>query len=871
MRKLKIISSVIVCVILAAILVVEVYAATYINFNIDGNVTYYSTEIGAKIWGATAVGTGDTVSDYSSAKPMTVTSGYVGQTETNAQTGNVYCLNGNEDSFSSIYGTIGDNTLGSNQFLYIYIFIKNDGDRVVIPNINMTMTGFTVTEESVFFDVSATENNDPYAIKNSATGMSYLATISSKMQSGITDGTVGSFTANSSLDYEDVYVKRYKVVPIAGQEGNQSIEIKMSFMADVNYNATNVLSVYQDIGGNSSAWEKYGYNATLDAEATKIEDNSLSSLANKLDTNTAVTSIVDDYYNTVVYQDIDLVNIDVQTGEPIIRLSEDPGNFEWFGGCAVVYDGMLASGRELISGEPYSFKVDVYTYYPGFYIRRWQVGNRQWISISDEEFAGSVYIPETYVATFESTIFEPWVDGDFDTGYGYVYQYYLYDDGFGGYLKSNDNFVTGTSDVIYMDDGYGGDDMYYIKDIAYQVASNDYGIIPRSFVYNESPITYGSANYQMTNYYYLDNTGSNSEAFDPNATPTQAKFLEWSSNLTKAWNDANMTSEPGYLPNARISQGQNYTAYVYNWLYLIKYASNDSQAMVGYGNTDSYQLYNSATTISTPNGSVAIGGSANGATNRYESQIGSGTIGVYDSTKTINSSYAKGNTGIAYGYEYTDKSVYTGVEGYGVRKGIYAHQFLTKSVNGKTVLLDGYVGSDKYTSVFCLGQCNVWGNTWKWVFGNVIAGESTNDGVNACLYTSFENYDYNTKNWYTSRTYANEQTLSTAPYNYSKMTYNLPMSNTRYSYLGLSEPTGNTYSTLVGLPIADNNTYSLLSDYFNLGKDEEPYRKLLESSFGVYKGGHTNNSHGAGIFMFEGTYRPDESGLFLTFRNMLVV
>ena len=178
-------------------------------------------------------------------------------------------------------------------------------------------------------------------------------------------------------------------------------------------NEDDILSVYQPVNSDDPAWTKYGRNATLSAAATKIETTNVTALQQALTNkdsngNANLTKIksglsysVDDYTNanTPVYGKIDIVNVDINTGEIIGKLSDPNYKFEWFGRDVTISAGTtLASGRTLTADT--TFTVDCYTYYPTMYIRRCIVDEKQWLSVSERNFLGAVKVPEYYTATF---------------------------------------------------------------------------------------------------------------------------------------------------------------------------------------------------------------------------------------------------------------------------------------------------------------------------------------------------------------------------------------------------------------------------------------------------------------------------------------
>ena len=808
-----------ICMCFIAFVVFELIYSI-INESRKANESSYSQSIGASIWGGYTMDDNDIGLSLNFDKTNENT-----KIEENEQTGEVISILGQDNEFTRISTRLTP-YLTSGKELTLYVFVKNIGDRYIIPTTSLFSNSQTSSYEIVetkkyTFDTSSPASIDPYKIKTSSNSMSYLNKIADNLNKG------EEFLDNSSLDVNDVYLQVYTIqLQDSKQElVSNDLTLSVNFAPDIDYEADNVLTVYQQLNSSSSTWTKYGYNSTLNASATKIENSSLSSLALQLTnagTNNVVTSVSDDYINTVVYKDIDLVNIDIATGEPIGKLSDLNYNFEWYGGRVTLPSGTrLASGRQLTTSE--TFTVDVYTYYPTFYIRRWVVGDYQYISVSDKYFAGSVKIDNFYTATFESTMFSP---------------------------KYNE-------DGTVAKDANGS--------VAYEVSYNSNGIIPRSYVYDYTPITNGSVNHLLTYYLYENNSG-----LSATTSTTQANMLLWASNLTKAWESAGMTSASGYLPNATLAQGENYVAFIYNWLYLVKYANNNAQSQVGYGNTYTYSLYinsNNGVTITTSSGKTFLtvdkneaGEVTNSSRVYYEAEKGGAVIGCYNS----NDSYMN-QAKMSYGYQYTsytDNRSNNSIS----KKGLYANQFLVYNTGSKRVLLDGYVGSDRYTSVFCLGQCNAWGNVWTWVFGNVVNGMEVSPSTYTIqLYTSFEDYNYTTKNWYTSSSKSSYETLVTSPYNYTQMSYNLPTTAGTYNYF----TGGNGLQSLIGVQTASSSAGGGLSDYYYVNTNLSLYATTY--SFGLLRGGYASSTSSAGPFYFRVDYTFGHANSYFGFRLSLGV
>ena len=595
---------------------------------------------------------------------------------------------------------------------------------------------------------------------------------------------------------------------------------------DVFLSNDDILSVYQPINSDDPKWTKYGHNATLKANATKIETTNAealqSALTNKDENgnadltkiNASLTYGTDDYTksSTPVYGKIDIVNVDIKTGEIIGKLSDPTYNFEWFGRDVTLTAGTtLASGRTLDAET--TFTVDCYTYYPKMYIRRCIIDGNQWLSVSEKDFAGSVEVPEYYTATFTATIYNP----------------------------------------------------------DKTLAKNSNGVIVRSYINNDMPLSYCKSAY-LNEFYSTDYLTENSV----NIT-TQTNMLQWCTNLTKAWK-ASATSLAGYKC-AKSCQGEGYTAFVYNYLYLIKYADNNAQEMVGNGNSLSYNKYNAITNAN--NSAVNAGEDAtltatiNGKAITYGKNVtfaGTSiirTFAVVNLLESIKSggtigmelSYANGGNeaGMLYGYKITDFTNTT--NGKLDASGLYTTQFLTHTASGKRALLDGYVGSNGYTSVICLGVADPWANIFTWVFGMAILNntDDPNRGENEAvinIYATTENYNYKTNNWVVNTYYgsgADSYATKISALNsagYRKLGYNLPTAEGIYRTLGVTDVAtqGNPKDALIGLPDANSGVGSNtkgLCDYYYCNSTTNQTSNYL---FGVLRGGFTGYGDSAGPF-----------------------
>ena len=404
---------------------------------------------------------------------------------------------------------------------------------------------------------------------------------------------------------------------------------------------------------------------------------------------------------------------------------------------------------------------------------------------------------------------------------------------------------------VYVKGWYTGTFEATIFNADHSVAKNNYGVICRSYIYDSTPITDGSASYLITNYNYNDGT-TDSQA---TVSTTQTNMMLWASNLTRAWENANLG---GDYDKASGVQGENYIAYIYNLLYLVKYANNNSQTTVGYGNTYSYSPYSSA---SASDFTKADGTALTSKNSSYLSQKGGGTIGVYNSSSKNTAEYIQNNesggeyegdyilsaegydaAGMNYGYNYRS---YT----QNGKAGLYAPQFLTYTTSdGERILRDGYVGSDRYTSVFCLGMANPWGNVYTWIFG----AAQLYDGSYTYAYFSLEEYDYNEGNWLLTTSYVSNgydthlETITNA--GYVKLNYALSK-NTYNSHCDVDSTNSNSTMSLIGMPSTNATSTSGTSN----GLCDTFYETTSQSYiYGFLRGGNTNSNVSAGVFRLVG-------------------
>lgn len=800
MKKIKVALFAILSMTLVTMFGSQVFAAVYLTLNITGNLSYSATEIGADIFATYSLNSSS--STNGTANYVSFSGG--GGVSKN----NVYSLTGIETSYSNIEAELGTISFtNKSQQLEIYIFIKNTGEREIIPSVLVTPGNNQISQASTeyFFNVNKSNISDPLTIKNNSASASAFVT---NIETEINNSNFDSWVLNSTVDKDSTYAVRI-LLNISSSSSmvniNTTFSIDLSFIADIQYTSNDILTVYQPLNSTSPEWIKYGYNATLDATPTQIESNSLSNLRIYLEDQNEygnpLKTVSDVYSESVpVYKDIDVVNVDINTGEVIGKLSNGNYPFEWFGRTITLPAGtLLASGRKLTVKE--TFTVDVYTYYPTMYIRRWTAGGNQWISLSDKAFVGAVKVNSYYTATFETTIYNP------------------------------DN----------------------------SVATNSYGIIARSYANDMATMSTGSNNYFQTYYKFGTYSGSTVD-------PTQLTVLNYYTNLTKKWeNYASINSDKAPYTTANVVgvQGENWTAYVYDILYLVKYANNDSQAKVGEGNSYTCAKYNqSGVTLQTPSGTNVGYGLGISAYQYYEASKGGATIGVYDELNKGTATYTSGKlneTGFnTAGFNYGFNSSYTyqnPLNNGNDKTGLYMQQFLTYNYysNGvftKRYLCDGYVGSNGYTSVFCLGLANPWGNYWTTIYGSV----SISDGTNLYHYVQFDDYDYKysdsydyTNGNYILKSYSGFSDNTTRLQNagYTKLGYTLfTETKVKPNHLGTSPASEELgLEMLVGLPCSDTSSGGGLCDIYESHVSTGYIGSLI-------KGGQVNTRETAGIFNF---------------------
>lgn len=772
----------VISLVICALFTMEAFAAVNINLTLGGTVRYTAKDIGAEIAGTIKVNTNGTVGTekymtLSSQSGLGVTDSY--GVFTIAGTGVNYStqvVGDDETTFDVVTDTID-----------LYVFVRNRGSRPFMPTLAFEEgNGLIASVSEYYFTTSGT---NPIALIRAGNTASQLNTAIDALTAGTDYLDFGSKV--SLVHSETLFAKvTLSVDPnyelsVMGNVFDYLMEINI--MLDVQYiTDEDFLTVYQQNNIVDTTWTKLGHNATLSATAIKAGTNNITKLDNAysagLNNNADLTKIsssltydCDDYDDAVVYKDIDIVNVDIATGEIIGKLSDVNYPFEWYGGTVTLPSGtVLASGRELTSTQ--TFTVDVYTYYPTMYIRRWCVDNYTYISITDQPYThyGFVKIDEHYVATCEAVTYNP------------------------------------------------------DKSLAY----NSYGIITRSYVNGFMPYAEGGNSYHETNSGFTNTSG-----FSSTVTANPSAMLGFSNNLTQAW-QAYATNNPAMAQYTQGSvqgcSGQDWHEFVYRLLYIVKYANNDSQTTVGKGNVSSSTVYSNKGDYK----------------NMFAERVG-GTIGLYNSSaKTL--SYANDN---ATPY--------------------YATDFLTYNKSGtnpRRYLRDGYVGSDGYTSVCCLGKFNPWGNIWEWV-----CGVATIEISNAIYcYVQFDEYDATSPNYYVADDGSGLSTLAakeTALNNmgYIKIPYTMPKSASYYRYLGCSAGTTsdasiNALLTIVGVPTSASSTASNTTGLCA----QQWTRNKTTCIYGLCVCAGADGGNNAGVFAFSTRNYADHKYSDIGYRTKLV-
>lgn len=273
MRKFKIVTFFILCVAIASLFAVEIFAAVYLNVRLTGTVKYRATDIGAKIWGTKEL----------KEDGLDGTSSYLTLSGEGVFSEDIYYISGEESSYTNITASLGTTSFTStSDSVEIFVFIKNVSYRYIIPNVSVeTSNSNIVTEESCYYFDLSMGHEDPLQLKiSSSTATEFLNSIDSEINSS----NYSSFESNSSMDNEDVFCLKVVVKLSDSVESGGSVQvsseivINIGFMADVQYESNDILSVYQLENQLDAEWVKYGYNATLESNATKIEENNILNL-----------------------------------------------------------------------------------------------------------------------------------------------------------------------------------------------------------------------------------------------------------------------------------------------------------------------------------------------------------------------------------------------------------------------------------------------------------------------------------------------------------------------------------------------------------------------------------------------------------------
>ncbi|MBR7090992.1 MAG: hypothetical protein IKC79_00895, partial [Clostridia bacterium] len=112
----------------------------------------------------------------------------------------IYNENGNALEFTNITATVNATFTSSEDTISIYVFIKNTGDRYIIPYISLSYdtVHLSVTQSAYFFDSSA-GNIDPVALKSSGTTATNLI-------NNVNSATKSEFPVNAYIDNLDTYM-----------------------------------------------------------------------------------------------------------------------------------------------------------------------------------------------------------------------------------------------------------------------------------------------------------------------------------------------------------------------------------------------------------------------------------------------------------------------------------------------------------------------------------------------------------------------------------------------------------------------------------------------------------------------------------------
>lgn len=555
-----------------------------------------------------------------------------------------------------------------------------------------------------------------------------------------------------------------------------------------------ILSVYRDVGSTSPEWTKYGYNASLRASATKIETNNP----------TALTSA--------------LLNADANGNADLTKINKNlsRGVDDYTGRTIPVYGKIDYVNIDILTGE---------------LIGRYSDPNYKF-----EWFGRSVSLPSgSTLASGRTLTQDETFSVDCYTYYPTMYMRRCIENGKVWLSVSEKKF----QNSVEIPEFYIATFTATLYNPDHTLANNEFGVIPRS--YNSGRAIYSLNRGEVLNKFYA------SEGYPTfYNTFTQAEELKFCTNLTKAWK--NKPSNLNGYKCASLCQGENYVAYVFSYLYLIKYANFDSQQVVGYGNVNSYSKYRSSyankTEYINDRGETFSVDFSNDSNYFYLESIKSGgTIGLFDGEGAVSA-------GMQYGYtiDFTNN---------GDQKGIYSTQFLSYNNGEYRVLVDGYVGTDSYTSVLCLGQFDPWGNASTWIFGQAIIS----DGENLYLYSQNDNYDYefSSGNSYQNGNYIttsfsgyDENVSKLFSANYQKVSYNIAINdasstNSIYSGLGV-DSTPSSLMNLIGMP--STNTQKVTSHIYGTcdGLEQKPTKIVDSEIFGIMKGGSTYYGGTAGLF-----------------------
>ena len=230
MKRLKYILLSVICFILIGVTGFQIFGAISLSVKLSGNIKFRAEDIGAQIFGVYALSSDNAI------QPT-----YISLSGSGDVTDNVYYETGKEYNSSSVTASLGDIVFADvADTLSIYIFVKNVGSRYIVPSVSVTSGSSDVVETHVgyFFD-SSEGHVDPVTKKSESASATVLT---DAINSEISAGSVGTFTANSSIDNNDTYLlvstlRLREDYIVGGSSGDltATFNINIEFSADIMY------------------------------------------------------------------------------------------------------------------------------------------------------------------------------------------------------------------------------------------------------------------------------------------------------------------------------------------------------------------------------------------------------------------------------------------------------------------------------------------------------------------------------------------------------------------------------------------------------------------------------------------------------------